>query len=211
MCRYYASTLLLRSFARRKRQSKTCTCPSLLGGGTSSYGRKGDLVHAGGTADTPQMCKDWMTLQLQDSPWCDGASPPQGLQRNELVLHRPAWWKLAHSSRKRSQDAVRNWPLLPSQRFLPVRSRRRCSLRAYRGLSGTLLVPKALRDKKAKPHFRNSHKPMAQNAIPKMQTASIRSASKGTGSNVSSGSSSCWLAAPTTCKKTDSMNTAQTG
>ena len=30
-----------------------------------------DLARAGGTVDTPQMC-------LQDSPWCDGSSPPQG-------------------------------------------------------------------------------------------------------------------------------------
>ena len=40
MYRYYSSTLLLRSFARRKRQTETCTCPSLPGGGTDSPKRK---------------------------------------------------------------------------------------------------------------------------------------------------------------------------
>ena len=77
-----------------------------------------------------------------------------------------------------------------------VWSRRRCNLRALR--VGT---DKVWEVKCTKHHLENSHTAIAQMPMQIMDTASIRSASKDTGRDTSSSSSSCWLAAPKTCTK----------
>ena len=124
-----------------------------------------------GTAGRPQTRQTCANGQVWNRPSCDEACCPLALQSSELALHRPAWWKLAHSSRTRSQDAVSCEELaaaslseISARIACSAPSLKRCNLRAFRGLSDTLLVQKALRDKKAEPHFRNSHKPRAENA-----------------------------------------------
>ena len=79
---------------------------------------------------------------------------------------------------------------------LAVWSRRRCNVRALR-----VDTDKVWEVKCTKHHLENSHTAIAQMPIQIMDTASIRSASKDTGRDTSSSSSSCWLAAPKTCMK----------
>ena len=77
-----------------------------------------------------------------------------------------------------------------------VWSRRRCNLRALR-----VDTDKVREVKCTKHHLENSHTAIAQMPMQMMDTASIRSASRDTGRDTSSNSSSCWLAAPKTCNK----------
>ena len=77
-----------------------------------------------------------------------------------------------------------------------VWSRRRCNLRALRVDTGKVREVKC-----TKHHLENSHRAIAQMPMQMMDTASIRSASRDTGRDTSSNSSSWWLAAPKTCKK----------